>query len=634
MKLLPKFVLVSVAVCAVPMAIAGYSATSIGVSALRDSIEHQERTVARKVADEVAHRLARLHAILRVQASVLDLARRGAGVPRPEVLAGFLQLVYQQSPDFAVVLMLDAAGQRLGRAAFMEAPRANAWLGEHEAMRPADVDAALAHTPLAAVQRDGVAMSDVFLAGPNSAPAVILAVRYDAVDPAQVRTVVAQVSLAPMAGFLAAAGEAGRTVTLLDAAGRVVARNDGPGDLRRKRLPPDRVGTWSETDFVAEYSNEVGRVIGAYAQATPFPLAIAVEQPLRAALAPLSRMRWATLYWMGVSALVAGVVAAFLARGMSRRVSDLAEGARQIAQGELDVQLAVRSNDELGDLARVFNAMTTSLAAARDEILRQTQQIRAGTEQLEKRVAQKTQELRDAQDLLLRSRALAAIGALGAGVAHEINNPLTGVLGAAQRLLADLPHEQPERALVADIESEALRIEAIVTSLLRLAQRQSAEELRRLDFATIVHEALALCAPSAFSAAGIDVQLRVPRPGPPVRGSAVQLQTALIALFQNARAAMPNGGTLTIESSLPDAHLLRLRVSDTGRGIKAEHLPRIFDPFFTTKAEGHEVGMGLAMVHKIIEDHGGSVRAESEWGLGTTFWVTLPIASAEAAHLA
>ena len=112
---------------------------------------------------------------------------------------------------------------------------------------------------------------------------------------------------------------------------------------------------------------------------------------------------------------------------------------------------------------------------------------------------------------------------------------------------------------------------------------------------------------------------------PPVFGNSLQLQAAFIQLIQNAVAAMEGGGTLTLETTLPEAKLFRVRVSDTGRGIRPEHLSRIFDPFFTTKAQRTDTGIGLSVVHQIIEDHGGTIRVESAVGSGTTFWVTLPI---------
>jgi signal transduction histidine kinase len=362
-------------------------------------------------------------------------------------------------------------------------------------------------------------------------------------------------------------------------------------------------------------------------------MGVVVEKRLEAALAQVRSLRLSTIYWMSVSGLVAAIVGGLLARSLSGRVGTLVQGARNIAQGKLDAQIDPRSNDELGNVARAFNAMATSLDTARREILRQTEEIKGWNETLEGRVEDKTRELRQAQDLLLRSRSLAALGSLGAGVAHEINNPLTGVLGLAQLLLGDLPEAHPARAMVADIEEQALRIQTIVANLLRMSQRQGGEDFRALDLARVIDDALDLCGPTALAEAGIAITKNVPAPSPPVRGSAVQLQAALIQLIQNARGAMEKGGRLSFETTLPEAKLLRLRVSDTGRGIAADVLPRIFDPFFTTKVRRNDTGIGLSVVHKIIEDHGGTIRVESEVGTGTSFFITFPIDTG-ASHLA
>ena len=180
--------------------------------------------------------------------------------------------------------------------------------------------------------------------------------------------------------------------------------------------------------------------------------------------------------------------------------------------------------------------------------------------------------------------------------------------------------------MVKDVEEQAQRIQSIVANLLRLAQRQAGEDFRPLDLSRIIDDALELCGPRTFRDAHIDIQRRVVSPSPPVRGSAPQLQAALMHLIQNARGAMEGkGGTLMLETSIPEARLLRLRITDTGRGISGDNLPRIFDPFFTTKARRADTGIGLSVVHKIIEDHGGTIRVESAPGQGTSFFITLPI---------
>jgi signal transduction histidine kinase len=255
----------------------------------------------------------------------------------------------------------------------------------------------------------------------------------------------------------------------------------------------------------------------------------------------------------------------------------------------------------------------------------------AWNQTLEKRVEEKTGELRQAQDLLLRSRSLSALGELGAGVAHEINNPLTGALGIVQLLLGDLPAGHPAVPLLQDLEKEALRIRKIVQNMLRLSQRQSGHDTTAVDLARALDDAVELCGPSELAGAGIAV-VRKYEPIPAVRASATQLQEAFIQLIQNGRAAMASGGTLTLEIRRIEDSLVRVVVSDTGSGISPEHLPRIFDPFFTTKAgDRGGAGLGLSFVHRIVEDNGGTIQAESTLGAGTRFTLNFP-AGAGRAH--
>jgi signal transduction histidine kinase len=199
------------------------------------------------------------------------------------------------------------------------------------------------------------------------------------------------------------------------------------------------------------------------------------------------------------------------------------------------------------------------------------------------------------------------------------------VLGLAQLALTDLSKDHPAHAMVQDIEDQALRIQGIVSNLLRFSQRQGGEGFRILNIATILDDALELCGTQNLASAKINIVKHVASPSPPVRGNALQLQAAFIQLIQNAVAAMEDGGVLTLETTLPEAKLFRVRISDTGRGIKPEHLSRIFDPFFTTKLQRTDTGIGLSVVHKIVEDHGGTIRVESAVSSGATFWITLPI---------
>jgi signal transduction histidine kinase len=158
--------------------------------------------------------------------------------------------------------------------------------------------------------------------------------------------------------------------------------------------------------------------------------------------------------------------------------------------------------------------------------------------------------------------------------------------------------------------------------MLRLSQRQSGHDTTPVDLARALDDAVELCGPSELSAAGV-VVMRKYEVTPPVRASATQLQEAFIQLIQNGRAAMPSGGKLTLEIRPVEDSLIRVVISDSGTGISPENLPRIFDPFFTTKVgDKGGTGLGLSFVHRIVEDNGGTIQAESSLGAGTKFTLT------------
>ncbi len=626
MKLLSKLTLLAIGVSVLPLAIAGYSSLHIGQNALRGALEENELTLAKQVAGYAESHIDNLISILRVDARIFDLTRStGDDAPSAQGLLKFLQLVYHQSDDFCAVAMFDEHGTLIGQPAYLEKPdRYDAFKG-HEPMRPTDVEGVGLMAPLGAALSTGQGMGPIFLGGPMRLPHVVLAVAFDPKLGGGRRILAAEVSLKRLANYVARLAAGDTDVALTDGRARLIAAasRGGVGTLATIKLPGGREGEPPVGPLVAEYLRDGRRLIGAYAPVPRLGLGALVDKTVDAALLPVNRITWATLLWIGVAGLIGFIAARLLARRLSDRVAVVAGGALQIAEGKLEARIPVSSTDELGALADTFNRMAAGLEAARRKITQQTDEIVAWNQTLEKRVEEKTGELRQAQDLLFRSRSLSALGELGAGVAHEINNPLTGALGIVQLLLADLPASHPARPLLQDLETEALRIRKIVQNMLRLAQRQSGHDTAPVDLTRTLDDALELCSPSDLASGGIRV-VRQYAPVPPVRGSATQLQESFIQIIQNARSAMKRGGTLTLETLRVEDTLVRVKISDTGSGIAAEHLPRIFDPFFTTKGDRSGTGLGLSFVHRTVEDHGGTIKVESSLGGGTTFVVTFP----------
>jgi signal transduction histidine kinase len=637
-RLRTKLTLLALAVSALPVALTGYWSLRIGQGALRNLLEENELTVAKQVAGYASSHVENMLSMLRVDARILDLTRSAKNEPpSPQALNQVLWLVYHQNDDFCAVAMFDEHGTLIGKPASLEDPSRYDSLRNHEPMRPTDVESVGLMAPLGAAMSTGQGIGPIFLGGPLRLPHVVLAVAFDPSYGGGKRILAAEVSLKRLAHYVASLSTPDIDVKLLDGRGRLFAAGSIPrvDKLEPQRVPGAREGELPPGEIVAEYFNGSRHLIGAYAPVAPWGLGAVVDKTVTDALRPVALIRWATLFWMLVSIVVGSLAAWFFARRLSDRVAALAAGSKQIAAGNLETRIPQDGADELTNLATSFNQMASALDAARKKITQQTNEIMAWNQTLEKRVEEKTNELRQAQDMLLRSRSLSALGELGAGVAHEINNPLTGALGIVQLLLADLPAGHPAIPLLQDLEREALRIRKIVQNMLRLSQRQSGTDTTPVDLARVLDDAVELCGPSELSSAGIELVRRY-EAAPPVRASATQLEEAFIQLIQNARAAMVNlrGGKLTLEIKSIENKLVRVAIADTGNGISAEILPRIFDPFFTTKASDRSgSGLGLSFVHRIVEDNGGTIQVESTPGAGAKFTLTFP-ADAGRAHRA
>ena len=313
-----------------------------------------------------------------------------------------------------------------------------------------------------------------------------------------------------------------------------------------------------------------------------------------------------------------GLAVAFIWIMVYRPVKALIDGTHRVAGGDLSYRLPVQSDDELGDLARSFNKMTAEVQGVHAEI--------------EERVRRKTAELEKAHKVLLSTEKMASIGKLAATVAHEINNPLFGILTYARLVLRGLLRTEVEgRDEMAEqlqtIERESKRCGDLVKNLLTFS-RQAPSHREPQDLNTIIHRAIVLVR-HKLDMQSIELAVNLAEGLPPVECDANQIQQVVLVLMVNAAEAMPKGGKLSLTTEFDSATDQGVvRVSDTGSGISPDVLSRIFDPFFTTKEDLNRTGLGLAVAASIVEQHTGEITVSSSPGQGTEFRVALPATAA------
>ncbi|HET6346168.1 MAG TPA: ATP-binding protein, partial [Myxococcota bacterium] len=354
--------------------------------------------------------------------------------------------------------------------------------------------------------------------------------------------------------------------------------------------------------------------VAAYARVGALGWAVVVEQPEADAFAAAQHMRQQTLWWIwGTAVLALGTSVAF-ASSLRRALEKLVGGARAFGEGQLEHEIQVSSHDELGELARTMNSMAWALRHSLSD-------LQEWSHTLEQRVDERTRELKATQGQMLLQAELAAIGQLGAGVAHEVNNPLAALLGHVQLLLYARQPDDPDYESLKQIEEAANRCRTITLNLLRFSQRHELGP-RPMRLNDVVREVASLMTPS-IRAIGVTLSLQLDPDVPELVADAGQLSVVFTNLLTNARDATPAGGHMEI-GTRPQGDGAAMWVTDSGRGIASEHLPRIFEPFFTTKEVWTGVGLGLSVAYRIVSDHGGRLTVTSEVGKGSTFTVLLP----------
>ncbi len=384
---------------------------------------------------------------------------------------------------------------------------------------------------------------------------------------------------------------------VVDGQGTLLAHSDPAAVAGRARLEwvSQLEGITSDQSFggTSEYVQDGVEMVAGIARVEFGGLLSGVQIPKNAAYLT-ARELLADLMWVALALLGAAVLLSlFWSRRLTRPIERLSAATRQVARGDFNVQLEAAEKDELGDLAGSFNQMAT--------------------------------EIKSAQAALVQSEKMAAFGQLGAGIAHEVKNPLGGILGLAQLSLRKAEKDSPMAKNLTIIEKETRRCKEIVENLLRFA-RQEKVAFGPFNLNLVAEDATAIVA-HQLAINQVKLKKEFAPELPKVVCNPNQIQQVLINFLINAQQAMdgePGSVTVTTRAAGPDQ--VQVLVSDTGPGIPKEIQAKIFEPFFTTKAAGKGTGLGLSVTYGIIQEHKGEIRLESEPGQGTTFILTFPAA--------
>ncbi len=353
---------------------------------------------------------------------------------------------------------------------------------------------------------------------------------------------------------------------------------------------------------------------------------------LKAVNKTIAEARWtATLMTLSVLVLAILILAIFI-RAITRPIKMLVEVTDQVSRGDLNQRVNLDQHDEIGHLADTFNRMIESLRQSRDE-------IEEYNRNLEEKIVERTLALEEAQAQLIQSEKMSAIGQLAAGVAHELNNPLGGILGYAQFALEKLKKITTDESETKDtegyiqylthIEDQARRCKTIVQNLLRFSRSSQTTEFDQVNVNQVIEDTRAFVE-HQLHMNQISLRVDLAKDLPVIEANASQLQQVFTNLIINAMHASSPESVITITTRTSPAigefgGAVEVKVLDSGEGIPPELRNKIFEPFFTTKEVGKGTGLGLSVSYGIIREHGGEIRVDSTVGEGATFTIILPV---------
>lgn len=369
----------------------------------------------------------------------------------------------------------------------------------------------------------------------------------------------------------------------------------------------DTIRNQHTVGMTREYAVDKEELIGGFAQTAIGGMLVAVQIPKSTAFLTARTLFTNLLGVTFVLLLIAALVSMLWAGRLTRPVERLSQATREVGKGEFGIQVDIDSNDEIGKLADSFNNMSSEL------------QIRE-------------EKLQQANIALVQSEKMSAFGQLSAGIAHEVKNPLTGILGYAQLAIRQLDKDNPLQKNLQIIEKETRRCKSIIENLMKFARAEKAE-FAALNVNEAVENALAIVN-HQLSMNRITITTNLASDLPLVFGNANQLEQVVMNILINAQQAMKgNKGEVSVVTKSNKNQFVEICIKDTGPGIPPDIQNKIFEPFFTTKKAGEGTGLGLSVSYGIIKEHQGDIQIKSSPSNGTLFTISLPVLTPETAQL-
>lgn len=613
MRVRTKFISITLFVAAVPLLMSASQSIRVHEKTLNDILLQLHGTSAELGAQAVQQHMSHTKAGLR---TIVQDTIDWEALSSSEKQAA-MQLILSQSPDALTVTLEQQDGEILH-------------LSRHRPALPAPVEADIVNlrSVLPPTDAEVAIGSPIQLVG--ATPLLPLSISDHTLDGRLSATIGVALTLDKLCATLERAHPEQGSVFLVDARNRLLCENGTPSKTFEVHPSLTRAIDAGQKVYTRESPSEELR--GAVAKTTD-GFSVIVEQPLAILAAPTRLLRGQVALWLAVGALAAIASGFILGRSILEPLERLAAAAARIGAGIFGERIKDSEFDaEFAELATSFNTMSHAIAE-RDR------EIQEWNQELQRRIDQRSRELEAAQDALLSSRKMAGLSVTTAGVAHELNNPLTGVLGLAQVLVSRLKRRgeaSQDIEILTSIVGESKRMQALLERMKVLHSDPEHSTHREVSCSNLLEGAL-MTRKRELEQQGITVVK--PQTGAPVFvwGHLERLHMVFVELLENAHRALRESvaegeGRIVLEVNEVNDDWVEIAVEDNGPGIPDSEHSRVFEPFFTTKPGGVGQGLGLSQVYRMVEAHSGKVWISSDCTTGCRIVVRLPRARV-GAHL-